>query len=451
MKLYSLNRSLKIYLRENSKVRPIVQRNDRKPVVSLMAVVVAMVLAPLTAIVAQESDDPRKRIPVTSLTVSPLQGPLPTVSDMSGAFEDFWEAAQNLYFRYAEENNVDEISARFMMALNCIWRGEFGQARERLQEIAMQADRPRLRDSAETLLTMLDEKEGKTLALFELPEERITFAKEPVALPIRTNFAGLPRLDIEINGTKATFLLDTGSDGTLIASDVAEVSRVRLYGDPVDVDNLGASLSIQVGTVDSLKLGTIEIQNARVSVVDESFLQFGAYKLAGIIGWPILSKFRLEFNYGANSLAIAKSEKRDNPQRNFFWFDYPFVRIMSPEGVPLNFGLDTGSDATRIKRNLFKKLPDLEPEDTTLRGARLGNRVNTPSQMLREVRFLVNDVQLDYQNIKTTDGLSTRFVTGDGRLGADIFQDTIVLVDFPAGDFRVFVPESELKRLHDAH
>ncbi len=71
--------------------------------------------------------------------------------------------------------------------------------------------------------------------------------------------------------------------------------------------------------------------------------------------------------------------------------------------------------------------------------------------MLKEVRFHVNDVQLDYQNIKTTDGLSTRFVTGDGRLGADIFQDTIVLVDFPAGDFRIFVPEGELKRLHDAH
>jgi len=39
----------------------------------------------------------------------------------------------------------------------------------------------------------------------------------------------------------------------------------------------------------------------------------------------------MEFDYAHKTVTLQSSEMRENPNRNFFWFDYPFVRLLSPK------------------------------------------------------------------------------------------------------------------------
>jgi len=68
-------------------------------------------------------------------------------------------------------------------------------------------------------------------------------------------------------------------------------------------------------------------------------------------------------------------------------------------------------------------MTDLRAEEVTVRGAdALGHIASDEGQMLDKVSFLVNNALLDFRHIKTTLGVSARFIAPDGRLGSDIFR-----------------------------
>ncbi len=421
--------------------------------------------------IAQETSSSQKRTPRTQLTVTPLGSAMPHEVDLSPVFKDFWEAAANLYFPYVEHRSPQEASVGFMNALRAIYHGKLDMAEGILKEIATQTDEQHLRDHAHTLLVMIYQNEDKVEALLKLleydpsifergvidpgevasmrarmniesPKEVTHFQDEVVTLPIKLAITGTPRLEIEINGVKEWFWLDTGASGTLIASDVAKAMNIS-PGEPFVVDNLSSSLTLQEATVDILKFGPMTLKNYRVAIINQEILKIAGRPILGIIGWPVLRRLRMEFNYANKTVTLQTSEMRENPDRNFFWFDYPFVRLMSPDGVPLNFGLDTGADATRFKTNLLKKLPDLEVKEVNVKGAALGRVASNRGQMLEKASFLVARARLDFRYIKTTPGVSARFIAPDGRLGVDVFRESIVLLDFPAGVFRITVPDGE--------
>ncbi len=422
---------------------------------------------------AQDRDQTRKRIPGTRLTVSPLHDALPPEADLADTFSDFWEAATNLDFPYLENHSAEGEKARFVEALKAFRAGNLTAAETILTDIAARTDDTQLRDHAHTLLVIIYQGENKTKELVtlldrfpaiiergdmdrgeaaslranrdaELPQEKMHIGEEPVTLPLTFAISGTPQLEVEINGVKKWFWLDTGASGTLIASDVAVAMNIP-KGDPYEVDNLGTLLTLHGATVDTLKFGPMTLENYRIAILDKRFLRIAGRPISGIIGWPILRRLRLEFNYGEKKVTLQASEMRENEDRNFFWFDYPFVRLLSLEGVPLNFGLDTGADVTRFKHNMLKKLPNLVSEDVTIRGAGLGRASADRGQMLERTVFLVENARLDFRYLKSTPGASARFIAPDGRIGVDIFRKGTVVLDYPAGVFEIILPSGNAR------
>lgn len=432
-------------------------------------------LISMHSIVAQAAEEPniaQKRIPLTQLTVTPMQESMPLEIDLSSIFSDFRDAATNLYFHYGDHHSLNETSCQFMNALKSIYHGRLDTAETLLKEIASQTDEKQMLEDVQTLLVMIYQGQDKVGPLLDLvdsnpslidkgvidrgevismrgrkdgkfPTEETFFHDGPVTLPIRLAISGTPELEVEINGVKEWFWLDTGASGTLIASDVAEAMRIQV-GEPFHVDNLGSPLTLRGAMIDSLKFGPMTLKNYGAAIIDERILRIAGKRIPGIIGWPVLRRLRMEFDYAHKTVTLQSSEMRENPNRNFFWFDYPFVRLLSPKGVPLNFGLDTGADATRYKTNLLKKMTDLRAEEVTVRGAdALGHIASDEGQMLDKVSFLVNNALLDFRHIKTTLGVSARFIAPDGRLGSDIFRQGKVFLDYPAGVFRITVFDTE--------
>lgn len=405
----------------------------------------------------------------TRLTVATWDGHVPAPMVGSSMFVDWREAARNFDFGRATDDALPEDARAFLSALALIVADRLTDAEAILESLTHRTSDDAILADAAQVLAILYQQAGDNEGLLTLvqrypalvssgvvegsdvvlaraaltanrPEMAIELPNGATTLPLSFAVTGTPMLEVEVNGTKEHFWLDTGSSGTLVASNVADRMGVQLVGDPFEVDNLGTTLPLQGGFIETLGVGPITVRNLEVAVLDESILTIGSYRIAGIIGWPILRELRMEFDYGEEIVTIDRSEERGSSERNFFWFDYPFVQLHTPEGVPLHFGLDTGADVTRIKPNIFKKLANAAPEEITAAVAALGGgTIEQQVWMLNQASFFVREARLDFMNIKTTDGVSARFVAPDGRLGADVFRDAVVVLDFRAGEFRIVV------------
>ena len=80
-------------------------------------------------------------------------------------------------------------------------------------------------------------------------------------------------------------------------------------------------------------------------------------KIDGIIGFDIIRQLDLELDYGDGVLRLRNpASSRPDAHRNMFWVGLPVIQIMSTDGVPLHFGLDTGAQLTFVTETLLDKL-----------------------------------------------------------------------------------------------
>jgi len=119
---------------------------------------VGVYLISMHSIVAQAAEEPniaQKRIPLTQLTVTPMQESMPLEIDLSSIFSDFRDAATNLYFHYGDHHSLNETSCQFMNALKSIYHGRLDTAETLLKEIASQTDEKQMLEDVQTLLVMI--------------------------------------------------------------------------------------------------------------------------------------------------------------------------------------------------------------------------------------------------------------------------------------------------------
>ncbi len=406
---------------------------------------------------------PKTGIAITHRSPSGRESAVRTLS-----YSDFWDAAENMDFKYVDKPLVTQVQRQFMRGLGFMFEGDLESAAGVFEQLADHPDSPRMREALHDLLAVLYETLGRHEALLTLieadptliqrgvvdeghirlirlelgsawPEEMRSIPEEPFTIPHTLSVTKTPRVEVEINGKNQTFWLDTGSSGSLIASDVAEAAEVQMLADSFNVENLGEMLPLRHGLIRELRIGSMYIRDLPVAVLDKDLLRIGPERIAGIIGWPILKDLRLELDGRAMTVTISKSDWVHNLDRNFFWFDYPFVRLHTLDGVPVNFGLDTGADASRIKPYLLEKLAGLSATDVSVRGAGLGQSSVSESrvEMLDTLTLTLPSATLTFGHIKTTEGVSARFIRPDGKLSADVFVDTFVVLDFPAGRFDI--------------
>ena len=387
------------------------------------------------------------------------------------------EAMRNLDFSYLETQQLNDQQKIFSEALKLIIEGKKQTAEQMLREIYDTTTDSVIKTDAEAILSTMLFYQSRWQALIKrdslsvtpeqdgdlsLPRayskaapESYTFLSNSSRLSTDFTASGVPTIEVNVNGKLKKFLLDTGAGMSVLSSELAAECNITPIGEQKAL--AGTSTSKKVGilpaVIKDLKIGGLLIQNHPVIIIDQKDLQFkllGLFtlmKIEGIIGWNAIQNLFLEIDYQNKVTTVQKAVKYEVPNRNFFLLGgYPVVRLRSEDGIPLNFGLDTGARESWITDNLLKKINHSKTSNDTRTIGSAGGWEKVESKVLPELELFLNEYRLIFKKIGTRPASLDEFVQLDGVLGGDVFENGRIRIDYRNGIFDFFVPDLPLRR-----
>jgi hypothetical protein len=411
------------------------------------------------------------------VTVSTADPSLAVTATKAVDYQTFREAMQNVDLSYPETHPVTDQQKSFTEALQLILEGKNQQAEQALQQLHVSATDSLLRDDAEKILSTLQFYQSEWSALLQLDStsgnsaendnlilckafrtmlpEKYIFISPSARIPTTFTISGVPTLQVGVNGKRKKFLLDTGAGLSVISSEVAQECQIFPLLDQKAKAGTSTTkkVEIQPAVIEDLKIGDISIKNHPVIIIDQQDLEFkllGLFtimKIEGIIGWNAIQNLLVEIDYQNKIITLQKPGKFEVHRRNFFLMGgYPVVQLRSGEGIPLNFGLDTGARESWITDNLLKKLNQLSIASTTKTVGSAGGWEKMESKVLPELKIILNDYQLTFKKIGTRPAKLDEFVELDGVLGGDVFEKGRIRIDYQNGIFDLVIPDFPLSR-----
>jgi hypothetical protein len=280
-----------------------------------------------------------------------------------------------------------------------------------------------------------------------IPMPDVFVPEEPVTLPMRRSAFGTPVITVRINGRPYEFWLDTGASMTLLSASVAVEARVLLAApDTLALGVVAGHIPARAVLIDSLAIGPVLARGLSAAVVHPGALRLDraqrnglveAVQIDGVIGTDLLRHLDIVLDAGAGTITIRRPRRDVHTTRNLFWVGYPVVRLVTREGRPLLFGLDTGAEGTFVTTALLRKLPrtPIAARHMTLGG--LGKEKERTQWVVREVAVSDGDYAIALKNTPVTLDRRWTFVTFDGMIGSDVALSTRMHLDFENGIFDV--------------
>ena len=120
-------------------------------------------------------------------------------------------------------------------------------------------------------------------------------------------------IDVVLDGETKPFILDTGASNTVIDKRAADQSAVEGVEQVVGCGGVGAGGDVEavMATVKSLAVGDATVSDLRVAGIDLDGIneKIGA-RVAGILGYDFLSRFRVTIDYRAKRLTLDPYSQR---------------------------------------------------------------------------------------------------------------------------------------------
>ncbi len=404
-----------------------------------------------------------------AVTAADSASPLPAAKPLE--YGSLREAMQNLDFIYLGTREISDHQRRFVETLRWLTQGREMEAERQLRELHASAADPLLLKDVDTILgTMLfyqsrweellnldplpggPEKESRRLlagAYQGSSRENLAFPSTSDRLPTTFTASGVPTIEVTVNGKRKKFLLDSGAGMTVVSHELARECRIFPLSDREA--KAGTSTSKRVGirpaVIADFKIGNLSIKNHPVMIIDQGNLQFkllGLFivmKIEGIIGWNAIRNLHVDIDYQNKVTTLTKPERREVPNRNLFLLGgYPVVRLRSEEGIPLNFGLDTGARESWITDNLLKKIENAATTRRIKKIGSAGGSEKVEAKVLPELNLILNGCRLTFKKIGTRPARLDEFVEMDGVLGGDVFKKGRILINFQNGVFDFSAP-----------
>lgn len=282
-------------------------------------------------------------------------------------------------------------------------------------------------------------------AFGDAPPPAITFSKEPIILPLHRSSIGTPVVSVLINGRPHEFWVDTGASMTVLSTGIAIEAGVRLAAnDTLSLGVIGGSIEARAVLIDSLSLGGFMARGITAAVVNASTLRLG-YRLEnghanpipidGVIGSDLLRRMDLVIDASAGTMSIRKPRRGVRGVRNLFWVGYPVVRLITREGRPLLFGLDTGAEETYVTMEFLRKLPRTQVAARRGQLGGLGGKKERTEWVVRELAVSDGKYAIELRNAPIGPDHPWNFVSFDGVIGSDIALGTRLHLDFENGVF----------------
>jgi hypothetical protein len=400
---------------------------------------------------------------------------------------DFWSDIAVLDMASAERSarSIDERT--FALALRTLMAGEPDEAAVVFGLLRRSAADPTLRARARVGLTMAltwnsdwqaiaqlaspaDSSEEETFveprrlqagverwarAFARLPPATLTVPEHAVTLPLRRSVFGTPVISVKINGRPHEFWLDTGASMTLLSTDVAIEAGVKLAStDTLALGVVSGHIDARAIYIDSLGIGPVMAHGLTAAVVSPSVLRLDRrvdngvarpVQIDGVIGTDLLRHMDITIDAGAGTITIRRPRLDNRAVRNLFWVGFPVIRLVTRDGVPVVFGLDTGDEGTYVTPALLKKLPrtPIAARRGTLNG--LGDERHETKFVAREVALSDGGHAIALRNTPVAPEHRWTFVTFDGMIGSDVALASRFHLDFVNGVFDVRPSEAAPK------
>jgi predicted aspartyl protease len=288
-------------------------------------------------------------------------------------------------------------------------------------------------------------------AFKNVPPKTFTYRSVAGRLAMSVSSVGTPLVPVRIGDKVYNFWLDTGSSLTMLASDVArDLNITPLEPDTLEIVTSTGRVQANPALISELEIGQLVVRNAPTMVVDESMMQMREpkpiersthVKIDGIIGFDIIRQMDLEVDYGENILRLRDpSKSRPDGDRNMFWVGLPVIRLMSTDGIPLHFGLDTGAQLTFVTETLLEKLQLEAARIESRRVGGLGGEVSLRAPVLPDLKVLVRGFPILFRGAVVRAPVYQVLASLDGVLGGDVWNSGIVRIDMTNGVFAVRRP-----------
>jgi predicted aspartyl protease len=390
----------------------------------------------------------------------------------------YWEALAELHPPEAISAARTPSEKEFAEALQNLMSGDLGQAELRFGKLRGVATDSIIRAASRVIYTatlQYQEKWGLLAALknepsqsrtdtedrasIELwadafknaPAKTFTFRSSSTRLSMSVSAVGTPLVPVRIRGKVYNFWLDTGSSLTMLASDVAnDLNITPLEQDTLEIVTSTGRVKASPAMIPQLEIGQLVVQNAPTMIVEESMMrmtepkqieQSTHVKIDGIIGFDIIRQMDLEVDYGENSMRLRNPAiSKPDADRNMFWVGLPVIRLMSTDGVPLHFGLDTGAQLTFVTETLLDKLQMEAARIESRRVGGLGGEVSLRAPVLPDLEVLVRGFPILFKGAVVRAPVYQVLASLDGVLGGDIWNSGIVRIDMTNGVFAVRRP-----------
>ena len=250
-------------------------------------------------------------------------------------------------------------------------------------------------------------------------------------------------LDVEINGTPARLLLDTGAALTVIGSRLAERVGLRALPGRMKATGVAAGVDARLTSV-HLDIGAARIENHPVLLVESFHLEQlsagGMLMLGGVVGWNAVQGLRIIVDRDTRTLTIERSPRRVLGDTGFFWAGKPVVTVQSENGFAMHFVLDTGTTRSMVSRELVDQMGLGPGQIGQVPMISLdGRRTVEGSAHLAAVLY-VGGARLVLPTLWATPPRARPYGPGDGLLGTDALARGRTVIDFGSGEFSISPP-----------
>ncbi len=390
----------------------------------------------------------------------------------------YWEALAELHPSDAVAAARTPSETEFAEALESLMAGEIEKAEGRFGKLRTSASDSVIRAGSRVVYTatLQYQEKWQTLAALKsepsqpsadlhdlasielwadafknVPAKVFTFHSSTGRLQMAISAVGTPLVPVRIQNKDYNFWLDTGSSLTMLASDVAEdLGITPLVKDTLEIVTSTGRVRAQPALIPQLVIGPLVVDNAPSMIVNETMMQMrearptgptSPVKIDGIIGFDIIRQLDMELDYGDGILRLRNpATTRPDANRNMFWVGLPVIRIMSTDGIPLHFGLDTGAQLTFVTETLLDKLQLQPARMESRRVGGLGGEVSLRAPVLPDLRVLVRGFPILFRGAFVRAPVYQVLASLDGVLGGDVWNSGIVRIDMTNGVFAIRRP-----------
>jgi hypothetical protein len=191
-----------------------------------------------------------------------------------------------------------------------------------------------------------------------LQQPQKVFYTNEVEIPVEIDMAKLPNIPVKSDSTTMNFVFDTGAGISSIMESLAiELGFTFMEDFDIKIKGFnGIYNPIRIAVAKELIIEGVKIENAPFLVFKDEALTFanGAYKINGIIGFPIIKDLGT-IKVEKNKLTVYRGKRDESEiEKNLFIeMMHPIVSLKYKE-KPLPFIFDTGAMKTRFSKTFYE-------------------------------------------------------------------------------------------------